>query len=127
MKQTICVFYKTSMNTQSASDLSLRLPGYSALHTIKSIARLEGNGNYTFVHLDNSSKPLLVCQTLKWFEEQIPDFIRISKSEIINPAWVQDLVKVNTKTVYLRLRNGNFHSVSRRRAAQILDRFQSYN
>jgi two-component system LytT family response regulator len=56
---------------------------------IDSILYCEAEDNFTRFHLDHSS-PLLICRTLKYFEEILSEhrFLRIHRSYVINPAHV---------------------------------------
>ncbi|MFD2937574.1 LytTR family DNA-binding domain-containing protein [Spirosoma flavum] len=103
-------------------EIPLRIPGYRHLQNGLLISRLEGNGNYTIVHLQGDHKPLLVSQTLKRFESILPHFIRISKSMMVNPTVVQQVIREDAKVVYLKLTNGLCLPISRRRIPETLDR-----
>ena len=56
---------------------------------IDSILYCEAEDNFTRFHLDNSA-PLLICRTLKYFEEILNEhkFLRIHRSFVINSAHV---------------------------------------
>jgi len=108
------------MTTQQ--ETPLRIPGYRHLQNRQLISRLEGNGNYTIVHLQSGLKPLLVSQTLKRFENHLPHFIRISKSTMVNPNYVDQVIREDAKVIYLKLTNGLCLLVSRRRMVKTLAR-----
>lgn len=91
------------------------IPGYKDPQNTQRMIRLEGNGNYTIIHFADSSKFLMVAQTLRYFEEQIPDFIRANKSALINPVFVKEIIRASSKSVYLRMTDGIELLVSRRR------------
>ena len=91
------------------------IPGYKDPQNTQRMIRLEGNGNYTIIHFADSAKILMVAQTLRYFEEQIPDFIRVNKSALINPAYVEEIIRTGSKSVLLRLVDGVELLVSRRR------------
>lgn len=101
-------------------EIPLRIPGYSHVQDTQLITRLEGSGNYTIVHLRNDLKPLLVSQTLKRFERLLPDFIRISKSDLVNPSYVQRVMQKDAKVMYVQLIKGPRLLVSRRRIGTTL-------
>ena len=66
------------------------LPTLNGFELIKmeDIIRLQGNGNFTDIHLTNGSKKM-VCRFLKHFEEILPyPFVRVHKSHIINVLFV---------------------------------------
>ncbi|GAB4019172.1 LytR/AlgR family response regulator transcription factor [Spirosoma koreense] len=99
----------------------LRIPGYRYLQNAQGICRLEGNGNYTILHVQGEAKPLLVSQTLKRFEEHLPHFIRISKSTMVNPQYIDQIIWKDAKVIYLKLTNGISVLVSRRRTVETLE------
>jgi two-component system LytT family response regulator len=103
------------MNNQPLQDNPVLIPGYRHFQDTHLMMRLEGDGNYTLIHLSGRSHPLLVSQTLKYFELQLPFFIRASKSSLINPAYIDTVVKQDSKTMHLRLTDGARIPVSRRR------------
>ncbi|GAB3772028.1 hypothetical protein GCM10028818_11670 [Spirosoma horti] len=96
------------------------IPGYRDPQNTQRMIRLEGNGNYTIIHFADSSKILMVAQTLRYFEEQIPDFIRVNKSALVNPAYVEELIRTGPKTMILRLNDGIELLVSRRRINDVM-------
>jgi len=51
------------------------------------IIRCSGEGNYTWIHL-NDQKPLLICWTLKKVHARYPQFIRTHKRHLINPLYI---------------------------------------
>lgn len=106
----------------SQEETPLRIPGYRHLQNRHHISLLEGSGNYTIMHVMNDPKPLLVAQTLKRFELHFPHFIRISKSVMVNPRYVERVIQENPKVVYLRLTNGLCLLVARRRILETLAR-----
>lgn len=93
----------------------VRIPDYRHLQDAQSLTRLTGNGNYTWIELMGQQKPILVSQTLKYFEQQLPDFVRVSKSILLNPGWVVGLQQPNAKTLHLELADGSRIDVPRRR------------
>lgn len=97
----------------------LRIPGQPGLADPATIIRLQGAGNYTIVHLLSAPKPIMVTETLKYFEERLPDFIRVNKSELINPVYVSRLNYIDGKRMHVELKNGLNLSVSRRRMLTI--------
>jgi two-component system LytT family response regulator len=62
------------------------LPTLEGFEVVKmeEIIRLQGNGNFTDIYLNNKTKKM-VCRFLKHFEEILPlPFVRVHKSHIIN-------------------------------------------
>ncbi|GAB4018891.1 hypothetical protein GCM10028773_20140 [Spirosoma koreense] len=95
-------------------------------HPQRLIVRLEGNGNYTVVHFGDSQKPVLVSQTLKYFESRLPTFIRVSKSTLINPEKITQITRLNAKTLYIQLSDRVIILVSRRRVAAVTIRLVAH-
>ncbi|MFN8343817.1 MAG: LytTR family DNA-binding domain-containing protein [Spirosomataceae bacterium] len=96
--------------------LGLRLPGFvgKVFVPLHEIVRLEGQRNYTRFVLSNRQQ-ILVAKTLKCFEElHLPDFIRVSRSCIINRFY---LTPYNGDS--LRLKDGYEVPVSRRRVKDL--------
>ncbi|SFF32785.1 LytR/AlgR family response regulator transcription factor [Spirosoma endophyticum] len=110
------------MLPSSKPEIPFLLPGYRHIRDAQLIVRLEGDGNYTNVYLDANPTPLLVSRTLKWFEAQLPTFIRLSKSTLVNPGYIEQVRKVDAKTVYLKLVDKHQLLVSRRRVGETLAR-----
>lgn len=71
------------------------LPTIEGFEVVKmeNIVRLQGNGNFTDVYLNDKSRKM-VCRFLKYFEEILPyPFIRIHKSHIINIEYIKSYHK----------------------------------
>jgi len=71
------------------------LPTLNGFELIKmeDIIRLQGNGNFTDIHLTNGRKKM-VCRFLKHFEDVLPyPFVRVHKSHIINVQFVASFHK----------------------------------
>jgi two-component system LytT family response regulator len=58
--------------------------------TINTILYCEAADNFTRFYLEGVANPLLICKTLKYFEEILKDhrFLRIHRSYLINPDYV---------------------------------------
>ena len=70
-----------------------------ALHTI---IWLEGDWNYTRIY--QQDQPVrLSAYTLKWYERQLADFIRVSKDAMVNPLHIQALQPISSRPRRLRL------------------------
>lgn len=71
---------------------------------LSDVVFLEGDGNYTTIHLNNS-KRILISKILKNFEEQIKlselNFFRIHKSYLINLDYLQEFRGCKEKKVIL--------------------------
>lgn len=84
------------------------------------LAYFSGASNYTWVQYQNG-KRVLLSRPLSYFEAQLPEFIRIHKIALINPAFVAD---VQTPPGYkmpgsVRMNDGTELPVSRRRWDQV--------
>ncbi|WP_020601046.1 LytTR family DNA-binding domain-containing protein [Spirosoma panaciterrae] len=99
---------------------SIKVPGYSDPFLLNTIVRLQGESNYTWLHLQASSRPMLIAKNLKWFEEMLPDFVRVHKSDLINPSFVQTYNYANSTTLEVNLPNQQTVRVSRRRIDPVL-------
>lgn len=58
--------------------------------TINTILYCEAADNFTRFYLEDVTNPLLICKTLKYFEEILKEhrFLRIHRSHLINPDYV---------------------------------------
>lgn len=101
---------------------SLSIPGYRHIRDAQALNRLTGNGNYTWIELAGVKSPVLISQTLKYFERQLPDFIRVSKSTLLNPNCVVGTMREDARTVYLRLADESLVPIPRRRLADVMDK-----
>ncbi|UBM60003.1 LytTR family transcriptional regulator [Marinilongibacter aquaticus] len=82
---------------------------------------LRGVVNYTEFHLKNGKK-YVSSFTLKRHEEQHSDFLRVSKSHLLNPNFIKT-VKTEGSERTVILKNGSRIKVSRRRRG-ILEQIQ---
>lgn len=91
----------------------LRGPKYRRRVEIQTIEYCISDGNYTYVYL-KGERPMLIAKTLLRFAELLPNFIRIHKGTLVNPAHIvgHQLQKGNVQ-VYLS--NNRSLAVSRRR------------
>jgi|SRR5919202_6648447 DNA-binding LytR/AlgR family response regulator len=92
----------------------VRLPGLAEPLPLKSIIWLQGHGNYTWIYVE-ANKRYLASQTLKRFEEQLSQFVRIHKSVLLNPAYVRSIGRSSDKDTYVTLQNRTRLLVARRR------------
>ncbi|MDR2009465.1 MAG: LytTR family DNA-binding domain-containing protein [Bacteroidales bacterium] len=71
------------------------LPTLEGFEVVKmeNIIRLQGNGNFTDIFLNDKSKKM-VCRFLKYFSELLPyPFVRVHKSHIININYIKSYHK----------------------------------
>ncbi|MBO0952889.1 LytTR family DNA-binding domain-containing protein [Fibrella forsythiae] len=97
-----------------AHEPPLFLPGLSQPLDPASISRVQASGNYSFIYLTNRSRPLLVITALKYIAHSLPTFLRVSRSSLINPRCVKDVVRL-TSCRQLRLNDDTAISIARRR------------
>lgn len=86
---------------------------------INKIVRLEAEGNYTHIYLDNN-KRYLVCKTLKEYQELLENhnFIRTHQSHLINFRKISAYVK--TDGGYLAMDDGSQAPISRQKKDEVL-------
>ncbi|WP_080240199.1 LytTR family DNA-binding domain-containing protein [Spirosoma rigui] len=99
----------------------LRLPGHRQQQDLKSIKLLAGDGNYTKVFLLDATHPLMVSHSLKFFADQLPGFIRVSRGTLLNPNVIRKVILVHSKLMKLELTTGEFITASRRRISTVLE------
>ena len=92
---------------------------------IKDVMMLEGEGNYTYVHLSNGKK-ILLSKTLKEFCElfQQNDFARIRKSYLINLNYLKEVDL--SGDVSVTMQTGQRIEISRRRKTEFQQQFRSF-
>ena len=90
------------------------------------LAYFSGADNYTWVYFWNGKRQLL-AKPLAYFEKQLPDFIRIHKIALVNPAFVADVQPPPRPKMAgaVRLQDGTILPVSRRRWAGALTLLQT--
>lgn len=92
---------------------------------IEEILYLEGDDNYTSFHLDTKKK-FVVSKTLKEYETLLSNmgFMRIHKSSIINLLHLKNINRENG--MHAVMSDGQTISVSRRRAAELLEKAKQF-
>jgi len=87
--------------------------------SINKIIRLEAEGNYTHIYLDNK-KQYLVCKTLKEYQELLENhnFIRTHQSHLINFRKISAYVK--TDGGYIAMEDGSQAPISRQKKDEVL-------
>ncbi|RYF69707.1 MAG: LytTR family transcriptional regulator [Cytophagaceae bacterium] len=104
----------------------LKIPGYPSIENDAFISHFEGCNNYTLVFAEGLNQPLLTSKPLLYFELQLPHFIRISKSRLVNPSYVNSVSRTTRLAVTITLRGGARLAVSRRRIPATLLRLWTY-
>jgi two-component system LytT family response regulator len=96
----------------------------SAKILIKDILVIKGEGNYSNI-FTHDGKRTLTCRTLKYFATILVEyqFIRPSKSALINPDSIQHIDFKSQKSI--RLVNGDVISISRRNVRPLREQFQA--
>ena len=91
---------------------------------INAILYCEAADNFTRFYLEGVANPLLICKTLKYFEEILKEhrFIRIHRSHLINPDYV---VRYNKgKGGSVTMKNNRELEMSSERRHQFLEMFE---
>jgi two-component system, LytTR family, response regulator len=92
---------------------------------IRDVVMLEGEGNYTYFHL-KCGKKILLSKTMKeycgLFEQN--DFVRITKSYLINLNYLRDVEKNGELTVIMQ--SGHRIEISRRRKSLFNQNFKAF-
>ncbi len=91
----------------------IQLIGHPHAVLIDSIIWLEGEASYTRVHFQSGANTI-VTQPLSWFEQNL-DFIRVHRSAIVNPSYVDEFVQKKGRSGWIRLVNNTVIPVSRDR------------
>ncbi|SOD83292.1 LytTR family DNA-binding domain-containing protein [Spirosoma fluviale] len=112
------------MRTQPNLTITIQIPGYRHIQDAQRIRRLQGSGNYTMIYLRDTDKPLLVSKTLVYFADQLQDFIRVSKSSLINPMDIIKVTRWDARRMEIELSDGTLLPVARRRSADLLEVLQ---
>ena len=92
---------------------TIQLIGHPQPILLRSIVWLEGDANYTRVHFQHGTFSM-VTQPLHWFEQNL-NFIRVHRSAIINPAYVQQFVQKKGRSGWIQLHDNTVVPVSRDR------------
>jgi DNA-binding LytR/AlgR family response regulator len=82
---------------------------------------MEGDRNYTRVHLLNSHFQTLPY-TLKYMSDRIPDLVRVHKSVLVNPRYVQMITMRGYRDYVLVLENGSLLPISQKRLPEAADK-----
>ncbi|MBN8822969.1 MULTISPECIES: LytTR family transcriptional regulator DNA-binding domain-containing protein [unclassified Spirosoma] len=90
------------------------------------IVYLAGANNYSWICFQDGEKKLL-AKPISYLEDQLPDFIRVHKTALINPAYVQNLQEPPHRKMSgkVQLTSGDMFPVSRRRWQQVVDALES--
>jgi two-component system LytT family response regulator len=92
--------------------------------TINTILYCEAADNFTRFYLEGVANPLLICKTLKYFEEILKEhrFLRIHRSHLINPDYVIRYTKGKGGSVTMK--NNKELEMSAEKRQQFLGMFE---
>ena len=90
------------------------------------LAYFSGASNYTWLQFRNGDRRLL-SKPISYFEEQLPHFIRVHKTALINPASVADIQAPTHSKMpgMVRMQDGTELPVSRRRWDDVMRLLQN--
>ena len=90
------------------------------------LAYFSGASNYTWLQFRNGDRRLL-SKPISYFEEQLPHFIRVHKTALINPASVADIQPPTHSKMpgMVRMQDGTELPVSRRRWDDVMRLLQN--
>ncbi len=112
-------------NSKSGAPQKIMLPTLEGFEIvpIHSILYCEAVDNFTRFHFE-SSPPLMICRTLKYFEEVLAAhrFLRVHRSHVINPDFVIRYSK--GKGGYLTMKNNQELEISPVRKKEFLELFE---
>ena len=85
---------------------------------VKNVVLLEGNINYTTLHLENGRKEIL-SHTLKFYETFLKShgFLRVHRGYLINPEYVKDYC---WEQYIVTMTNGHQANISRRKVHNLI-------
>jgi two-component system, LytTR family, response regulator len=113
-----------NLKTGTTSSQKIMLPTLEGFEIvdIQSIIYCEAEDNFTKFYFENG-KPLLICRTLKYFEDILNTFgfIRIHRSYVINPEFVIRYSK--GKGGYVTMKNDKELEVSSTKKKEFLEAF----
>ena len=92
---------------------------------VRDVVMLEGEGNYTYFHL-KCGKKVLLSKTMKEYCELFEqnDFVRITKSYLINLNYLKEVEKLGEMTVIMQ--SGQRIEISRRRKNLFNQNFRAF-
>lgn len=87
------------------------------------ITHMEGANNYTWLYFRDGRKQL-VSKPLRYFEQRMPDFLRIHKTALVNPQYVRDWQAPPRRRMagFIRMQNDTVLPVGRRRWEEVVQK-----
>jgi DNA-binding LytR/AlgR family response regulator len=101
----------------------LKVPGIRKPLLTELIVWVQGEESYAWVHMANKQCHLITL-TLKWFEDQLSEFIRVHKSALINPTHITEFDQSTSIKAQVLLSSGIKLKVSRRRIRVVVERLR---
>ncbi len=90
-----------------------------SLRNSVSMTHLTGAGNYSWLHYSDGRKEVF-SGTLSFYEQSLPEFIRIHKTALINPRFISGFeLPDNKKNGFVVLKGGIVLPISRRRTLAV--------
>jgi two-component system, LytTR family, response regulator len=82
------------------------------------ICRIESDGAYTTLHLNNDRR-FTQARSLREFEEELPYFfVRVHQSHLIN---INEIAQFHANDMMVQMNNGDHLPVARRRKAELME------
>jgi DNA-binding LytR/AlgR family response regulator len=93
--------------------IAIKAKGRILLLNLDDVVAVEAEGNYVLLKLDSSS--FLLRETISAVAEKLEPygFVRIHRSALVNPAFVEEIHPYSTGEYGLRLRGGKQYTVTR--------------
>ena len=114
-----------NIKAESVSDQTLFLQTQNGMIRLplKRIVKIEGNRNYSYLHLSDNTK-LLSSKTLGFFEEILSDkhFFRCHRSYLVNGVFIKEI----KKAAHFLLKNDSEVPISRRKKNAAKSWLQSF-
>lgn len=102
----------------------LKVPAIRKPLPVESILWIEGYNNYVTIHFLNGQR-YTATRTLKWFEDQLPNFVRLRKGALVNFSHIIDVKRTRFREVEIYLRTGIKLPVARRRIKVVTEQLNA--
>ncbi|GAB2555882.1 hypothetical protein GCM10027190_02470 [Spirosoma areae] len=90
------------------------------------ILYVAGDSNYSWFYLSKGGR-VLTCYPLRHYTALLPDFIRVHKGYLVNPAYVVSLERTGPESAVVSMKNRAVLPVARRRLALVQQVFRQYH
>ena len=101
----------------------LKVPGVRKPLPVRSIVWIAGDDSYAHLYFLNGQH-YTITRTLKWFVLQLPDFVRLHKSILVNPVHVTDCQREQPRSALVTVRTGTTFPVAHRRVEGVVKSLQ---